>query len=106
MLEPLYILIKKNIFVISLVVVIVAYFGSTILSVVLSSAVSSNNKISIGNKWFVGLLIINITIIIFICTFYYYIIKVEGDKGATGHIGFDGQPGYECLIPISNTCKK
>jgi hypothetical protein len=90
----------------SLLLIVLVYFGTTIFTVISSVKSNSNNKVSIGNIWFVGLLIINLILISFTCTFYYYKSKTIGNKGTTGHKGFDGQPGEGCLIPISNgICK-
>ena len=104
MLTENYILLKlkENIFLISVLIVIKLYFGSTIYSAITSSSANSNNKISIGNKWFVGLLIINLAIVIFICAFYYSKTHLVGDKGLTGQIGFPGSQGYDCKIPLKN----
>lgn len=104
MLTENYILLKlkENIFLISVLIVIKLYFGSTIYSAITSSSANSNNKISIGNKWFVGLLVINLAIVIFICAFYYSKTHLVGDKGLTGQIGFPGSQGYDCKIPLKN----
>ena len=96
------ILLKENIFLISVLIVIKLYFGSTILSAITSSSANSNNKISIGNKWFVGLLVVNLAIVTFICAFYYSKTQLVGDKGLTGKIGFPGSQGYGCKIPLTN----
>jgi hypothetical protein len=83
-------------------VIIVAYFASTIFTVITSVSSNSNNKVSVGNKWFAGLLIINLILITFTCTFYYYKSYSEGIKGTTGKKGFEGQQGETCIIPLKN----
>lgn len=83
----------------TLFIIIATFFSSTIFTVI---SIGVNNNFSIGTKWFLGLLIINITLIIFTYTFYYYKLNYEGIKGLTGQKGFDGQSGDGCVIPISN----
>lgn len=86
----------------ALFIIIAALFSSTIFTVISFISVGVNNNFSIGTKWFLGLLIINITLIIFTYTFYYYKLNYEGIKGLTGQKGFDGQSGDGCVMPISN----
>ena len=91
----------------SLLTIVAICFGSTIFNVITSMSSNSNNKIIIGNIWFIGLLIINIILIIFTCMFYYYTSQSVGLKGNAGKRGFDGQQGDENYInPNSNQiCK-
>ena len=75
-----------------------------ILNTYISNAMKSSNSI-IGNIWFISLLIINISIVIFIYMFYYYKSMEKGDSGNEGNKGFDGQPGEPCSIKSnSNSC--
>jgi hypothetical protein len=46
-----------------------------------------------GTIWFIGLIFINITILIFIISFYYY--KTNYSIGPLGPKGDTGQPGFE-----------
>jgi len=62
-----------------------------------------NPKLLIGNLWFIGLLIINITIIIFMYTFYKYKSLTEGKIGPSGDKGFAGYDGNDCTITIPNS---
>ena len=95
-----------QILLISILLIIIVYFSSSIFSVISSVKTNSNDKITIGNKWFFTLLFINITLIIFICVFYYQKSQAIGKKGAKGLPGFNGQSGYGCTFPDSNgICK-
>ena len=95
-----------TIIIVSVLLIIVVYFASTIFTVISTVSSNTDNKVSIGNKWFVGLLIINITLITFTYLFYYYKIQTKGDNGATGLVGFDGISGDSCIITLpQGICK-
>ena len=87
----------------SVLLLVVVYFATTLFSVIKYLSYNNDNKVSIGSKWFVGLFIINITLIIFTCLFFYYKTETEGDKGATGLVGFDGLIGdiFQIFIYLS-----
>ena len=86
----------------TVIVLLIFFFGNTVFSIIKTFATNTNPSVSIGNIWFVGLLIINITIIIFIYTFYYYKSTSIGKDGPTGDKGFTGYIGEPCTIPINN----
>ena len=85
---------------VSILLIIVVYFFSTIFTVISSITSNFNSKSSIGGVWFTGLLIINVTLITFTCAFYYYTLESVGIKGHSGEKGFDGQQGDECSISL------
>lgn len=90
----------------SVLVLVVVYFATTIFSVIKYLTYNNDNKFSIGSKWFIGLLIMNITLIVFTCLFFYYKTRTDGDKGATGLVGFSGLIGDGCIIAEPNgICK-
>jgi len=90
----------------SVLLLVVIYFATTIFTVISSVTTNVDNKVSIGSKWFIGLLIMNITLIVFTCLFFYYKTRTDGDKGATGLVGFGGQIGDGCIIAEPNgICK-
>ena len=84
------------------IILIIYLFGSTIVKIFKSYATQSNIGSQIGNLWFSGLLIINITLIIFIYAFYYYKSNAIGKDGPSGDKGFTGKDGEGCLITIPN----
>ena len=95
-----------TIIIVAVLLIIVVYFATTIFSVIKYLTYNTDNKFSIGSKWFVGLLIMNITLIIFTCLFYYYKTQNEGEKGATGSTGFNGISGDGCIITLpQGICK-
>ena len=61
------------------------------------SSYTSNNT-QIGNIWFISLLIINITIILFLYLYNNYITNQVGLKGNPGSAGFIGGNGDVCII--------
>jgi len=84
------------ILVITILVLITYLFGSTIFK--LSTSYASNDYQK-GNIWFVSLLIINITVIIFLYLYTKYISNQVGVKGNYGPIGNIGNKGTDCAIP-------
>jgi len=90
----------------SFLIVIFIFFWQTIYTVIgsySSNSLKSSNSI-IGNMWFICLLIINLSLIIFIYVFYDYKMKTPGDTGNYGDKGFDGERGEPCYIKDSS-CK-
>jgi hypothetical protein len=83
------------ILVITILVLIIYLFGNAIFK--LFTSYSSNDYLK-GNIWFVSLLIINITIIIFLYLYNNYIINQVGLKGNPGSAGFIGGDGDVCII--------
>jgi len=90
----------------SFFIVIFIFFWQTIYNVIsayASNSLKSSNSI-IGNMWFISLLIINLSLIIFIYVFYYNKINTPGDSGNYGDKGFQGEIGKPCYIKDSS-CK-
>ena len=81
------------------IILIIYLFGSTIVKIFKSYATQSNIGSQIGNLWFVALLIINIIIVCFIYSYYYYKISLAGNTGPAGSVGLNGLNGDD-----SNTC--
>ena len=86
----------------TVLVVIVILFWNIIYTVITKYTSGLSSSGQIGNIWFVGLLIINIAVIIFIYGFYSYKINAKGLAGKVGEPGFVGYNGDECVITISN----
>lgn len=82
----------------TVIVLLIFLFGSTLLSMIKNYVTNSSPTVKIGNVWFVGLLLINVIIIIFICGFYYYKSNEIGQHGLTGDKGFAGYEGETCII--------
>jgi len=79
---------------------LIVYFFQTIyivLTAYSSNAIKSKNTL-IGNIWFISLLIINITIIIFIIMFYYNKSTQPGRSGLDGNKGYPGESGTPCSM--------
>lgn len=85
-----------------IIILILFLFGNTILYMVKTFTSHANPKFQIGNLWFIGLLIINITLIIFIYSFYYYKSNTIGKDGPSGDKGFTGKDGEGCIITLPN----
>lgn len=88
----------------SLIVIIIILFWQTIYSVITTYA-SNSSKLAntmVGNLWFICLLIINLSIMIFIYIFYYYKSTIKGKIGLDGKKGFEGEPGDPCYM--KNNC--
>jgi hypothetical protein len=81
---------------ITTIIVLISYlFGSTIFKIFTSY---SSNDLQTGNIWFVSLLIINITVIIFLYLYTNYIPNQIGLKGNPGYAGYKGKDGNDCII--------
>ena len=90
----------------TIIVLIIIMFGSSIVSMIKSTASNAKNmnpSNKIGNIWFASLLIVNIFVIIFIYTFYYYKSNAVGTLGPTGNKGYAGIGGEPCYITIPNS---
>jgi heme/copper-type cytochrome/quinol oxidase subunit 2 len=87
----------------SIIFIIIVLFGSSIFSMVKTYTSNPNPSFKIGNLWFITLLIINITVIVFIYTFYYYKSIEVGKLGSDGDRGFKGKEGEPCFITIPNS---
>ncbi len=70
-------------------------FGSTIIKLFSSYLSNDYQK---GNIWFISLLIINITIILFLYFYNNYITTQVGLKGNPGDAGNKGNDGDVCII--------
>ena len=84
----------------ALIAIIFFMFWQTIYIVLTSytSHAKTSSNLLIGNIWFVLLLVMNITIILFIYLFYYYKSNEKGIKGLIGEPGFSGYQGEQCYI--------
>jgi hypothetical protein len=87
----------------TVIVLIIVLFGSSIYKLIVSNVTNSAPSIKIGNLWFVTLLVVNITIIIFIFTFYYSKANAVGKVGPAGDKGKSGSDGEPCMITIPNS---
>jgi hypothetical protein len=83
------------ILVITIFILIFFLFGTTIIKLFASY---SSNDYQKGNIWFISLLIINITIILFLYFYNNYITKQVGLKGNPGVAGNKGNDGDVCII--------
>ena len=86
----------------TIIVLVIVFFGSSIFSMIKTYATNPNPTVKIGNMWFISLLLINITLVIFIYSFYYYKSTSVGSLGKTGDKGFTGKSGKECIITLPN----
>ena len=87
----------------TVIVLVIILFGSSIFSMIKSYTSTPNPSLKIGNIWFISLLIINLTIITFIYTFYYYKSTEIGKMGGPGNKGNTGLPGNDCVFTIPNS---
>lgn len=87
----------------TVIVLIIYMFGSNIVKLIISNVENSSSTTKMGNIWFAVLLIVNISIIIFIFTFYYSKINDAGILGASGYKGKAGIDGEPCMITIPNS---
>ena len=83
----------------TIIILIIVLFGTGLLKIFKSYASQTNTGSSTGNIWFITLLLINIFIICFIYSYYYYKISLEGNKGPDGPSGLSGTIGNDCIIP-------
>lgn len=82
----------------AIIFAIIFYFASTFSNVFYNIFTTSMNNLNLySNKtaiiWFFGLIFINICILIFIISFYYY--KKNNAIGNVGPKGFDGEKGID-----------
>ena len=80
--------------IITVIVLIIFLFGSTMFKLFTSY---SSNDYQKGNIWFISLLVINIIVIIFLCMYNYHIsnkVGLQGNFGPTGQAGSAGVPCY------------
>ena len=84
----------------SLIGCILVFFAQTIYTLIkeYSTKTLNDNTNVIGNIWFVCLLIINITILIFIYLYYNSKITILGKEGIEGPPGLPGEDGDLCLF--------
>jgi len=87
----------------TMIVLIIYLFGTTIFSILKTYSSTGNPSFRTGNLWFISLLIINITIILFLYIFYNYKLQTVGKQGSTGNKGNTGLQGDECIITFPNT---
>uniref|UniRef100_A0A6C0F0Q1 Uncharacterized protein n=1 Tax=viral metagenome TaxID=1070528 RepID=A0A6C0F0Q1_9ZZZZ len=81
----------------TLAAIIIIYFFDSIIFLFNKYKTGSNSS-SIGNIWFVSLLVINILIISFIYGFYNHVSNNTGIQGLPGTAGFPGKEGDGCVI--------
>lgn len=96
------------IFYITLIVLIFVFLWQTIYTVISAyySNASKSQKSIVGNLWFICLLIINLSLVIFIYLFYYYTSIEPGEDGLDGNRGFKGLDGEPCSIKDENCNRK
>jgi hypothetical protein len=85
----------------TIIIMIIIFFWHNI-AIMISSVnnTGQSSKINQGYIWFIGLLILNITILIFIIGFYYYKSGQTGKPGIDGDRGFPGQSGETAFADI------
>ena len=83
------------------IILIIILFGNTIFTMIKTYTLHPNASFQYGSPWFIGLLLINIFVLIFIYAFYYYKLNTVGNIGSTGDRGFSGQSGDSCVFPTS-----
>jgi hypothetical protein len=84
----------------TIIILVLFLFGSTLYNMLTNYTSQSSSKT--GNIWFSSLLIVNITLIIFIYSFYYYKSTIVGKDGISGERGFSGKFGENCIITMPN----
>ena len=84
--------------ILSFIFLFVFFFWSTIYTVVNTFYNKLNPSLDSGTKWFVGLGVINIAILIFISYFYYLKINEKGKIGIEGERGYPGLEGSKCIV--------
>ena len=95
------------VFYVTVLVLIFIFFWQTIYTVISShySNATKSKKSIVGNLWFICLLIINLSLVIFIYVFYYYTSLEPGKNGLDGDKGYKGLDGEPCFMKDEN-CKK
>ena len=96
------------VFYFTLIVLTFIFFWQTIyivISTYYSNATKSQKSI-VGNLWFICLLIINLSLVIFIYVFYYYTSIEPGKNGLDGDKGYKGLDGEPCFMKDENCNKK
>ena len=88
------------ILIVTVLGLIIFLFGSTIFKLFTSYLSNDYQK---GNIWFISLLIINITVIIFLYMYNYYISNRVGLKGNAGIRGYIGNDGSTCIVTDDKT---
>ena len=86
----------------TIIIIIIVLFGNTLVKIFKTYATQSNPGSQVGNLWFVSLLLINIFIIGFIYSYYYYKLGLAGNLGPTGGVGLNGQNGDNNIFIDSN----
>ena len=89
----------------TVLILMIVLFSSTIMAMIktYTNPVNTTTKSIVGSVWFVGLLILNILVITFIYSFYYYKSTTAGKQGNTGSTGFSGLSGDACIIATPNS---
>jgi len=88
------------ILIITILILILYLFGSTIVKLFTSYSTHDYQK---GNVWFMSLLIINISVIGFLYIYNNYISNLTGQKGNSGKPGYIGNDGVDCIVPDPKT---
>lgn len=96
------------VFYVTVIVLIFIFFWQTIYTVISSyySNATKSQKSIVGNLWFICLLIINLSLVIFIYVFYYYTSIKTGEAGLNGDKGYKGLDGEPCFMKDENCNKK
>ena len=82
----------------TVIVIVIVIFWKSVYSLFSSHSIGIIPTTQTGIIWFIALLIINITFVIFIYVFYYYKSSSIGKAGNQGEKGVPGLSGDGCII--------
>ena len=85
------------IIILSAIVLIIIFYGNILITMIKSVL---NTDLTKGIIWFIGIFIINISLLLFILGFYYYQSNKEGNTGKSGDSGFPGEEGQNGFVNI------
>jgi len=85
------------IIILSAIVLIIIFYGNILITMIKSVL---NTDLTKGIIWFIGIFIINISLLLFILGFYYYQSNKEGNTGKSGDSGFPAEEGQNGFVNI------